>query len=102
VIAKVAGCDPIDSALYRYSGAQILQAIKPTLIGISAAARQVVAEFHTVSSPKSEDTARPSAQAPSHLQRPFRDASAGLLSFLSWPVVRLRDPARKLTFAASA
>jgi hypothetical protein len=36
VIAKVAGCDPIDPALDRNPGTQILQAIKPTLIGISA------------------------------------------------------------------
>jgi hypothetical protein len=39
VVAKVAGCDPTDAALDRHSGTQILHAIKPTLIGISAGTR---------------------------------------------------------------
>jgi hypothetical protein len=39
VIAEVAGCDPIDAALDRHSGTQILHAIKPTLKGISAGTR---------------------------------------------------------------
>jgi len=39
VIAKVTGSNPIDAALDRHSGTQILQAIKPALIRISAGAR---------------------------------------------------------------
>jgi hypothetical protein len=39
VIAKVAGCDPVDAALDRHSGTQVLQAVKLTLIGISAGTR---------------------------------------------------------------
>jgi hypothetical protein len=35
----MAGCDPVDAALDRHSGTQILQAIKPTLIGVSAGTR---------------------------------------------------------------
>jgi hypothetical protein len=39
VIAKVTGSNPIDAALDRHPGTQILQAIKPVLIGISAGTR---------------------------------------------------------------